>query len=148
MTIVRPNRKVLTMWRILLVVVSFLPILAISLFLTSSTLYKVGVGIWGVLFILFFAWYLPKLYNSMVYIIDENNVVFRRGVFITKVVNMPINNIQYTTISISPFARIMGVVTLIVVAPGARLSLAGLSMKEARRISKDITTLIEVCGDV
>lgn len=135
MNILKPEYQVLTIWRILLIAASFPLALAIALFLTG-TIYKVAAFFWFLIFLFGYLFYLPRLFESLLYIMDDKHITLKKGVFYNSIYTIPLENIQFTNLIITPFSRLFGIVSLRIVAPGASISLPGLCLDEARAISK------------
>lgn len=135
MIIARPRPQILTIWRLILTIGSAVPAFAISFFL-KGVAYKFAAVVWFLIFLGAYLFYLPTLYNSLVYIVEQNNVTVRRGVFYNNVYSIPMSAVQFTTITISPFSRLFGLVTLKVVSAGAKVSMPGMTLKEARTFEK------------
>lgn len=147
MQVIYPRKQVLTLWRIVLVIVSAVPAFAISFFLKGN-IYKLAIIAWFILFLFLYLLYLPFYYKSLTYILYKDNLTVQRGVIFNNLYTLPLDKVQFTTLTINPLTRLVGLVSLRVVAPGAKLSLSGLSMKEARRLAHEISSLSkEAQGD-
>lgn len=142
MTIARPRAQILSIWRLILTICSAVPALLIAFFL-HGTAYMIATVLWFTIYLTVSLLYLPALYNSLVYIIEDDIVTLRRGVIYNNIYRIPVYAIQFTTLTISPFSRIFGLVTFEVVAAGARISMPGMTLKEARTFDKIISSLKE-----
>lgn len=146
MIIIKPETSVKTVWRIYLVLISLLPAFAISFFLSGKSVFMPVALVWFAVFIFFFAVYIPVYHKNLVYALNDNTLTLKHGVFYTSIYNMPVNNIQFTSIVISPLMRPFGLVSLKVVAPGAKIILPGLTLKESRKLEKSLDKIKRGAG--
>lgn len=142
MIILKPQPNMLTIWRILLSLAAIGPAFFIAFFF-SGALYQVLTILWFILYLGAFLFYFPRLYQSLIYIINDDMITLRRGVFYQYVYSIPLRQVQFTALSASPISRLFGIVTLRVVAPGSKVYLPGLLLADARKFSKEITQFQE-----
>lgn len=133
---IKPQKNILTVWRIWLVIGTFpFALLNSLLFPTHSKVWICTTAAWVVLFLLGYLYYLPTRYRKLSFAIHEEQVVLYSGVLYTRVRTLPVHNIQYTTILRTPLDHPFGLCSLALVAPGGRITLPGLRLQDAKTLS-------------
>ena len=133
----KPERAVLTIWRIVLVLIALVPAFLVSLFFAVGgrwwTLFTV---LWVAAFLFFYLFYLPLRFRNLTFHMLQDSIEVHSGVFYKRVRFMPLNSIQYAGLVISPLSLGFGLATLVVTAAGGRLSFPGLARKDAEVVAK------------
>jgi len=73
---------------------------------------KVGITIPILAILIFIAYWIPKYYETIVYKLTENEIVWRRGVWFKKTGVVPYNRITNIDIVQGPISRMLGIATL------------------------------------
>ncbi|MCD6494013.1 MAG: PH domain-containing protein [Archaeoglobaceae archaeon] len=73
---------------------------------------KVGITISILAILIFIAYWIPKYYETIVYKLTENEIVWRRGVWFKKTGVVPYNRITNIDIVQGPISRMLGIATL------------------------------------
>lgn len=73
---------------------------------------KVGITIPILAILIFIAYWIPKYYETIVYKLTENEIVWRRGVWFKKTGVVPYNRITNIDIVQGPISRMLGIVSL------------------------------------
>lgn len=130
-----PDKRLLLVWRINLVVLSIPFAFAIALLLKVGTFWWYLLSaVWVVLFLSCYLVYLPLFWKSIAYSMKENQIRVNSGVFLRRRRSMDLSSVQYLTLSQAPVSRLFGLASLIFSAPGGRLYLPGFPLDTARRL--------------
>ncbi len=73
---------------------------------------KVGITISILAILIFIAYWIPKYYETIVYKLTENEIVWRRGVWFKKTGVVPYNRITNIDIVQGPISRMLGIASL------------------------------------
>jgi len=132
---IKPQPGILTIWRLLLVFAAIPPSFLFSLFLRVGGLWWWAcAALWTVAFLFFYLFYLPARFRKLSFTLEKDRLTVTSGVFQTNTRVMPLANVQYVGLVISPFDAVWGLCTLLVTAPGGRLHLPGLRQQDARNL--------------
>lgn len=132
----KPQRSVLTIWRIVLSLIMLAPAFLNSLFFGRNTLvWTLLTVVWVIVFLGFYLFYLPVRYRKLSFRVDKEKITLNSGILCTRVHAIPLQNIQFTSTLQSPFGRMFGVCTLIVTAAGGRMLIPGLREQDAQNLA-------------
>jgi len=95
--------------------------------------------IWAAVFLAIFCVYLPALYDAKAFSISKDKIVSNGGVFYKYAHSLPIPRIQYVSLITGPAQRVLGVCTVVVVAPGGKMLLSGLDKSDGESLVKLLT---------
>jgi len=101
----------------------------------GSVIWLISVGAWGFAFLYLYLFYLPARWRGLSFSLDTHAISRRSGVFFLKTEALPTQAVRFTSIVRDPVLRVFGLCTLRVAAPGAGLSIHGLTQAEARELS-------------
>jgi len=73
---------------------------------------KVGITIPILAILIFIAYWIPKYYETMVYKLSKDEIVWRRGVWFKKTGIVPYNRITNIDIGQGPISRMLGIASL------------------------------------
>lgn len=137
----KPSPKILTVWRIRLTIIAIIPALALTPRHQAMTPARaVFAASFTIVYLAFFLFYLPSLYKSLSYQIDENTLVFTCGVICKKMAAMPLCSVQTVSVTSLPLCRAFGLLSLRAAAANSRLKLPGLHKKEAEALAERLKT--------
>jgi membrane protein YdbS with pleckstrin-like domain len=86
---------------------------------------KLGISIPSLAILIFIAYWIQKYYDTMVYKLTENEIVWRRGVWFKSTGIVPYNRITNIDITQGPISRKLGIAAL-------KIQTAGYSGQQAR----------------
>lgn len=133
---IRPQPKVLTIWRIMLAIGICVPAFLNSVFFRiTSPIWTWGTVIWMTAFLLLYLIYLPLRYRRLSFSVTSDRILLYGGVLYRSARMVPIARIQYTSLSANPFERIFGLCSLVVVMAGGRAVLPGLRRQDAEALA-------------
>jgi membrane protein YdbS with pleckstrin-like domain len=136
----KPRRELLAIWRFYLILAALIPAFVISLiFSFPGGWWLLATGIWFALFVGLFAVYLPLLFQSRAYAVEKERIVSYGGVVYRYCHSLPLASIQYITLLASPLARLFRICSLVVVAPGGRMILDGLTRSDGEHLLEILT---------
>ncbi len=128
----KPNIRMLYVWWLRMTVI-LIPLGFLSALVFSFT--RLGglivTGLWVLAFLFFFCFYYPVKYHMLRYYINNGSFVVHCGVFYRRIKSIPLTNIQYTSVSASPFQTLFGVTSVFVFAAGAFIPLYGIKKSDA-----------------
>ncbi len=128
----KPQRGLLIKWRMLLALGCLLPALINALlFYPGKLLWTIVTVVWLTVFFFFYLIYLPIKFKRLTYYVAKQKVVVHSGVFYNRIRTVPQASIQYVSAVVSPIDAIWGISSLVIVSPGSRIALRGLSKKDA-----------------
>ncbi len=117
-------KKLYYIYLVLLILVGiltwYLPVLLFAPFEV-----KLGISIPILAILIFIAYWIPKYYDTMVYKLTENEIVWRRGVWFKNTGIVPYNRITNIDITQGPISRELGIAAL-------KIQTAGYSGQYAR----------------
>lgn len=132
----KPQPAILTIWRLILVFAAIFPAFFVSLFLRiGGRAWMLSVGLWLLCFLFFYLYYLPLRYKKLSYVLRDGQLTVNSGILYTRVRVMPLQNIQYAGLIVSPLDAIWGLAAVAVIAPGGRLLLPGLLRADAEKLA-------------
>ena len=130
------QKEILTIWRISLALTAFVPAFITSLLFQPGTPFWIMLtALWILLFLFFYLFYLPVRYRKLAFAVRGDSLVVRSGVFSTRVRTMPLQNIQYSGLVVSPLDAVWGLGSLVVTAPGGRIRIPGLRRQDAENLA-------------
>lgn len=128
----KPQPQILVIWRIILTLTALIPAFLVSLLL------RVGSNVWMLLvsglvllYLSMYLVYLPLLYKKTSFGISGEKVVLVTGSLNTRVIAIPLSQIQFTTVARSVLDRLFGISTVVVTAAGGRIAIPGLNTADA-----------------
>lgn len=134
---IKPQPRILSIWRILLTLVMVLPAFANALFFPArGRAWLIITIVWVIVYLALFLVYLPLRYNKLSYSVGNERILLYSGALYTNVRVLPLQNIQYVSIYQNPIERLFGLCTLVAVAAGGRISLPGLRRQDAESLAK------------
>ncbi len=138
---IKPSPKILTVWRIRLTVIAMIPVLALApRHQVMTPARAVFAASFAIVYLVLFLFYLPSLYKSLSYQIDESRLVFTCGVIYKKMVAMPLCAVQAVSVTSLPLCRALGLSSLRAAAANSHLRLSGLRKKEAEALAERLKT--------
>lgn len=133
----KPQPKILTIWRIVLTLCAVVPaFLNAILFPVPGRLWLWVSVVWIALYLAMYLVYLPLKYQKLTFSVSEERILLYSGVLYTYVRSIPLRNIQFTAITKTPFDHLFGLCSLVVTAAGGRIVLPGLREKDAEALSR------------
>jgi len=134
-----PKRRILSVWRAMLILSAILPALLSSLFLRpGSGAWNLATGAWAALFLFFYLYYLPARLRRLSLKVEDGHLVLTSGVFNRAARRTPTQAVQHITLYASPLHRRWDLATLVISAPGGRMIMPGLGSDEAQRLMQVI----------
>lgn len=132
----KPQLQIITIWRIMLTLAVIVPAVLICLFLrVGSFAWTLAAAGLAALFLAAYLVYLPLFYKKMSFGVSDGKLVLKTGVFTTRVVAMPVPQIQFVTVIRPVLGRVFGLASVIAVAPGGRVAVRGLKAADAERLA-------------
>jgi membrane protein YdbS with pleckstrin-like domain len=101
----------------------------------GSVAWFASIGIWALLFLFLYLFYLPARWRGISLCVREDYVCMRRGVFYQTGSTMPISAIRFTRVLQKPAGRLFGICALHIAAAGGSVFMPGLSRQEARSLA-------------
>lgn len=136
---IKPNSRLLTIWRIQLSIAICIPAFLNSvLFKIQSPIWLWGTALWIIAFVVVYLVYLPMKFKSISYSVKEDRILLYTGVIYPRIRIAPKDRIQFSVVLTSPFERIFGLASLQVVLAGGRVVLPGLRHSDADILSQSI----------
>ena len=128
-------RRALVCWRIRLALVAFGPALAAALFFSYSRLvWGILTGLWTAAFLLFYFGYYPLKWRRLSYCADGGLLFLNTGVIYDRRKAIPLERIQYLTVSRTPVQRLMDLSSVCIHLAGGIALLPCVSREEAERL--------------
>lgn len=135
----KPQPKILTIWRMSLTIAMVIPAFANALFFSPrSRVWLILSLVWLALFLILYLWYLPLRYNNLSFTVSGERILLYSGALYTRVRILPLCNIQYVSVYHNPIERIFGLCSLSAVAAGGRVTLPGLREPDAQSLAKSL----------
>lgn len=135
----KPQRQLLTIWRVALAICAFIPAFIISLILEApGAAWLALAALWLLLFLALYLIYLPMCFRALSFKIEGNTLIRRGGVVYSSTRSLPFSSIQYVTVTAAPLERIFGLRSLVAAAPGGRIVISGLTPKKAEELASAI----------
>ena len=132
---IKPQPRVLTLWRLLAALVVFVPAFLLSLFVELfSILWIVGTVLWVGIFLYIFLFHLPRFYQNLAIEVTQQEVIVRGGVFYSNLYTIALQNIQFITISSTPLSQLFRLVSLKITMAGGRVRIPGMKREDAERL--------------
>lgn len=133
----KPQLKILSIWRMILAISMVIPAFANALFFPfrSRTWLFVSLG-WIALFLALYLFYLPLRYHKLSFTVGNERILLYSGALYTRIRSLPLRNIQYVSVYQNPLERLFGLCSLVAVAAGGRISLPGLRREDAEALAK------------
>ncbi len=128
----RPQPRLLAMWRALSIAAAVPPAFLCSFLLEAgSAPWILSTCGWVAAFLYMYLYWLPGLYKSLSYRVSGGCIELRSGMLGRKSVAIPLVNIQFTAVTAYPWEQIFGLCSLRVIAPGGQMRIPGLKRGEA-----------------
>lgn len=132
---IKPQPRVLALWRLVVAIVVFIPAFLLSLFLKIFSIpWIIGTVLWVGVFLFFFLFHLPRFYQSLTIEVTPEEIVVRGGVFYSNLYAVATQNIQFLTISATPLSQLFRLVTLKITMAGGRVRVPGLKREDAKKL--------------
>lgn len=134
---IKPQPKLLTLWRIVLALIMCVPAFLNSLLLYRSTspAWIIGTAVWMIVFFAGYLVYLPLAYRRISFSLYDEKVTLYSGVFYRRIRSIPLENIQFTSLWASPLHLVMGICSLSITAAGGHVTLPGLRKQDAESLA-------------
>ena len=131
----RLPKKALTCWRIRLALIASLPALLSALFYSYSRLvWGILTGLWMAAFLLFYFGYYPLKRRRLSYGADGRLFLLNTGVVYDRRKAIPLERIQYVTVSRTPLQRAMGLASVYIHMAGGMAVISCVTAQEAVRL--------------
>ena len=131
MTLQKPDLRILTVWRIRLLVTAVAPSAVTAYFSINRTwAWWLFSASWIAAFLYFYIGYYPIKYRKLSYSLNQTCLVVHCGVIYTRIKAMPLVSIQYVSVSSTPLQQLFGLCSLVVYAAGSTLRLPGLPLQD------------------
>lgn len=134
------SKKAIVLWEILFFI-GWCAVLALILwvFTPFTWLWYFLVWLTGALLILAEFLYLPVLYQSTGYYINDRLLAYRRGFFFHKQQVIFRDRIIYVSVINTPVTPILGISSLVVAAAGAKLRIPYLNKNVAKHLAQQLS---------
>ena len=109
------------------------------LFTPFTWLWHLLIWLMGVLLILAEFLYLPMLYSSINYSINDRLLIYRHGVFFHKQQIIYRDRIIYVSVYNTPVTPILGISSLVIAAAGAKVQIPFLNRKAAKQLAEELS---------
>ena len=134
------SKRGLSLWRIRLLLLAFLPSVLVSLFFDVFTYWWNFCTIaWVVVFVLFYFVYFPVRCFRLKYAVDKSAVVLRYGVFYVRTKYMLLSSVQYVSVSQTPLQAVLGIANVTVHAAGGTIVVPYLRERQAAMLRKALS---------
>ena len=136
-----PSSRLRTLYNLYLIIIVWLAILPwfIPLALFSSPAVSLVVGVPLLAIVLLAIWWIPRYYSSITYMLQKEEICWKRGVWFRQTGIVPYNRITNVDIIQGPLSRLFGLSSLRIQTAGysaqasAELVLAGIDNPEEIR---------------
>jgi membrane protein YdbS with pleckstrin-like domain len=136
----KPSPKILTVWRVRLTLLAFVPAFALSLrYDAGSFAWRVFAGAFVLSFAGAYLFYLPARLKNCFYGRHNGTLVVKLGVFGKRTLAMPLDAVQTVAVSAGPVCRALGLADVIVSAAGFRARIPGLSPEQAKNLAEELS---------
>lgn len=140
MTLQKPDLRILTVWRIRLLVTAVAPSAVTAYFFINRTwIWWLFSASWIAAFLYFYIGYYPIKYRKLSYSINQTCLIVHCGVVYTRIKAMPLCSIQYVSVSSTPLQQLFGLCSLVIYAAGSALRLSGLSLQDGILLQGTLT---------
>lgn len=134
---IKPQKKVLTLWRIVFSLGMAVPAFVSALIYSFGSVVWICVtAVWLLLFLGGYLFYLPLRYSKLSYSLTKDKIILFSGVIYTRQRAIPLRNIQFTSLKQNFLERIFGLCTLVVTAAGGHLVISGLYDDDAKKLGE------------
>lgn len=131
----KPQPRILVIWRIHLAVSMAIPAFLNALFFRLSDPLWVWITLgWLLIFLALYLVYLPLRYRGMSFAVAGDKILVYNGVLYARVKSIPMGGIQFTTLWAGPLERMLGLCSLILSSAGGQAALPGLRRKDAEAL--------------
>jgi membrane protein YdbS with pleckstrin-like domain len=135
-----PSPKTLTVWRVRLTLLAFVPAFALSLRYDAGSLaWRVYARVFVFAFAGAYLLYLPALVKSRSYGRKNGMLIVNSGVFFARTVAMPQHSVQTAAITAGPICRMFGLASVIVSVAGFRVCIPGLPLENAKKLAAELS---------
>ena len=150
-TIQKLSKKVVSVWRITAVIV----VLIVTLVVAIPTIILIALVELSIIFILLpilllivllvvFVIIIPMIrYKRFSYMVSDDEIVIRYGIFIITHTVVPMVKIQYTDTTQGPIMRMFKLAAIKVMTAGGTVSIPGLPVNDAESMRDQITALVK-----
>lgn len=126
----------LRLWGTLAVLpVCFLCGILLAMFRTAGIIF---CTIFIIIYLLYFFWYVPRLFRTSCAILQEGRLTWKTGVVFSVCITLRLETILTASISHTPLQRMLGLCTLSVRPVGAPIVLPQLDEEDARQLLRRI----------
>lgn len=132
------STKIIIVWRVYLTFAAFLPAFALSLRYAGSFAWWICAGLFVLVFMAVYLFYLPALAKSYAFYFKDNALVLEKGVFYQKTTVLPQHAIQSVSIGGEPLRLALKLADVTFFSAGMRVNLPGLAIDEARALAETI----------
>lgn len=140
MSLHKPRRELLLIWRLYLILCALIPAFLLSLFCAMfGTLWLILTAAWLVIFLTLFSFYFPLAFRNRAFSVGKDHITAYGGVVYRYSHSLPIANLQYLTLMSSPLERLFHICSLVVVAPGGRMVISGLRRVDGKNLVAILT---------
>ncbi|MCL2057409.1 MAG: PH domain-containing protein [Oscillospiraceae bacterium] len=144
MTLHKPHRGLMTIWRMYLTAAALIPAFLFSLFLPFPGFWwRSAAIIWGAVFLALYAVYIPMRFSAKSFRVENGMVVSCGGVVYRYSHSLPIGRIQYVSLVTGPAERLLGMCTVVIAAPGGKLVLSGLKGAEGLALAQALSGTVK-----
>lgn len=133
------ERAMVTVWRVRIFIAYVLLMLLITyLFPVSSRLWGLIALILSFVFLAMYLIYYPIKYNKLSYDVRNNLLIVNCGVIYTRIKAIPIENIQFITVTASWTMQYFNLHTLIVHGAGGSIHIPGIKVEDAEVLRRKL----------
>ncbi len=131
----RPDRRGLTVFRILLLIISSAVIITVNYFVPSRDVAIVIDILIAAVVLAAIIVYLPLYFASLKYTVTDTEIISDSGVILHSHQSVKINSIQYTAVVSSPFSHLTGFNFLLLFVYGGQMNLMFLRYEDMLEIA-------------
>ncbi len=140
----KPNKKILRIWELYLLLLACVPAIISILLLRWSVPYGIGwifTALWGAVYLYISIFYLPAFYRSLRCCVEGERLFVESGVFVHQKRCVPFSRIVYVSTVYEPLSKRCGLVMLIIFTAGSFIMVHGISAADAERLK------LQICGE-
>ena len=133
-------KRVMVIWELItLILCGSLICLGAFLIAKDTFLWYAVLWLLGAFSIFMVFFYVPIYYVNYCYAINKTHVILTHGVLYNRVHHLKIDKISYVSVYKTPLARLLGLRTVIISAPGSQMRLLFIKSADAKELSKRLS---------
>lgn len=131
----KPHPSLLLKWRLIFILGTLAVVFFFSLIFRLESFWRwIVFAVYICLFVAGYLWYLPKRFKSIGFALGEKDLRLQSGVFTIRMRALPRKNAQFTDCKADLLDMIFRLNSVTITAPGGRLTIPGLSKKDAKEL--------------